>query len=329
MSKFTTRLLSVLLTSGLWLVGVVAAADRVDVSWQSPIAQDHPLVGSIHSADGALSHDALVEQLRSSTVIMIGEKHDNVDHHQLELYLLKLIAASADASSDQDAMMVVLEMLESSQQESIDALAESLGDYAALKIPTDDLKADLDWPEHGWPWDDYAAVISWTLHQRIPLVAGNISHQTMRNVYQGNVADSFVSASALKEELSEPLLDQVFAGHCELMDRESLSPMVDVQLVKDASMANALAAGSAAKRVLIAGAGHTRIDTAVPRHLQKLDDASMLSIVLAEVDPEIESAADYDLFDRFDVAIFTPVANQRDYCAELKKSLQQSPHKTE
>ena len=60
MSKFIPRLLTVLLVTGLWLVGVAVAADRVDVSWQAPIAQDHPLVGSIHSADGALSHDALV-----------------------------------------------------------------------------------------------------------------------------------------------------------------------------------------------------------------------------------------------------------------------------
>ena len=328
MSKFIPRLLTVLLVTGLWLVGVAVAADRVDVSWQAPIAQDHPLVGSIHSADGALSHDALVEQLRSSSVIMIGEKHDNVDHHQLELYLLQLIAANASASSDQNAMMVVLEMLESSQQAGIDALAENLGDYADLQIPTDDLKADLDWPEHGWPWDDYAAVISWTVHQRIPLVAGNISHETMRSVYQGDVADSFGTASALKAELSEPLLDQVFAGHCELMAKETLSPMVDVQLVKDASMANALAAGNAAKRVLIAGTGHTRIDTAVPRHLQKLNDAAVLSVALVEVHPDKQSVADYALFDQFDVVIFTPIANQRDYCAELKKSLQ-SPQSKE
>jgi hypothetical protein len=66
----------------------------------------------------------------------------------------------------------------------------------------------------------------------------------------------------------------------------------------------------------------------VPRHLQKLNDAAVLSVALVEVHPDKQSVADYALFDQFDVVIFTPIANQRDYCAELKKSLQ-SPQSTD
>ena len=61
--------------------------------------------------------------------------------------------------------------------------------------------------------------------------------------------------------------------------------------------------------------------------MQVLGESSVLSIALVEVDAEKIDAADYYLFDRFDVAIFTPIATGRDYCADLEKSLQKKTHK--
>src|SRR5690606_29319488 len=73
---------------------------------------------------------------------------------------------------------------------------------------------------------------------------------------------------ALAPELLGPQLDEMFASHCEMVPRESLGPMVEIQRIRDAVMAEALVrgAGSHGRAALIAGTGHTRV-TAVPRLL--------------------------------------------------------------
>ena len=253
--------------------------------------------------------------------ILIGEKHDNSDHHQLELLLLE--ALDEQAEKDNETLSVVFEMLDSSQQQHVDSIAEALADNEDLTLSTEQIKADLQWPEHGWAWDDYASVISWVLNRRISLLAGNIDSSQMSSVYRNGIDAEFDSALALREELQQALLEQVYEGHCELMERESLSPMVDVQLAKDAAMTNALITADTDKSVLIAGTGHTRIDSAIPIHLRLNSSGPVLSVALVEVDSDLSSITDYEMADLFDVLIFTPVANQRDYCAELEKTMEE------
>jgi len=305
----------------------VGATDSVDLNWRAPLAQDHPLVGEIYTAKAAITTEALADLMAASGYVLIGEKHDNIDHHQLELYLLKLLSerisgADENPSDESPSMGVTLEMLDRSQQSQIDQVMKQLDQSDDDRLEVADLKSALNWPEHGWPWGSYSALIGWTLNGGLPLYAGNISRETMKSVYQTGIADQFISAKELHGALNEALLDQVFDGHCGLMPKDSLGSMVDIQLVKDSSMASALVAASGKPGVLIAGTGHVRKDTAVPRHLQVLDDKPILTVALIEVDLEKRFVADYnDSFDQFDVVIFTPVANDRDYCADLEQSM--------
>jgi len=310
----------------LWLghggSSVIASADVIKLDWQSPVAQDHALAGRIFDSSGALTIADLADRMAASGFVLVGEKHDNADHHQLELYLLKLLLKQKEAGAREVSVSVALEMLNGSQQPQIDLIAEQLRQIDELEYDSAKIKTRLEWPEQGWPWDDYAAVIGWTLNNRLPLNAGNISSKTMRTVYQNGIDDRFSSARHLKTYLHDSLLDQVFDGHCGLMPKDSLASMVDIQLVKDAAMANALAVGDKETNVLIAGTGHIRKDTAVPQHLQILSSHSILTIALIEVDSDRQQVAGYSsLFDQFDIVVFTPVANQRDYCAELEQSM--------
>ena len=295
------------------------ATTDVELDWQSPLFVDHPLVGTIHTSENAISFEELVQIMARTRHILIGEKHDNPDHQQLELFLLE--ALNEQTEKDSETFSVVFEMLDSSQQKYVDSVAKVLASNEDLALSAEKIKADLQWPEHGWIWDDYADVIGWVLNSRVTLYAGNIDSSQMNSVYQNGIDAEFDSAKALREELRQPLLDQVYEGHCKLMEKESLSPMVDVQLAKDAAMAKALTEADTDKSILIAGTGHTRIDSAVPSHLRLNSSGSVLSVALVEVDPGLPSATDYEMSDRFDVLIFTPVANQRDYCAELKETM--------
>jgi uncharacterized iron-regulated protein len=297
-----------------------SAVATMPQQWQSPHYATHPLVGQIHDATGIMDWASLMQRIDASQFILLGEKHDNSDHHELERRLLRSIDESARAAG-RKRPGVVLEMLDESQQPLLDDIASRLVADDALSISADQLRADLDWPDTGWSWQDYGAAISWIVNRRLPLLAGNVSTTQMKEVYQAGIDDQHPTAKALRQPLHDALLDQVFDGHCGLMPRESLSSMVDIQLVKDAAMTQALVARADRQMVLIAGTGHTRGDSGVPAHLQQLGDDAVLSIALIEVDPERRQASDYDALALFDVLIFTPVANQRDYCAELEKSM--------
>lgn len=311
---------------GLVAIGMVGQAtadnERVQLKWESPLAQDHPLVGRVYNSDGSIKLDALGGLVANSKYVLIGEKHDNSDHHQLELYLLELMLDQGTDDDSKPSMAVVLEMLDSKQQPLVNSVTETLAASDSIMLEPDQLKVSLDWPEHGWVWSDYAAIIGWTLNSRLPLVAGNISRKTISTIYQNGIDDRFATGRSLKGPLNGPLLDQVFSGHCELMPRSSLGSMVDIQLAKDSSMANALIASTTKQSVLIAGTGHIRKDTAVPRHLELSSNESVLTLALVEVDSAKQAVSDYEgVFDQFDIVIFTPVANERDYCAEFEKSM--------
>lgn len=289
------------------------------IDWQSPLATDHPLVGAIYAKDTALSEQDLARRMAGARFLLIGEKHDNPDHQQLQVYLLQLLSRTLESGQ---SMSVVLEMLNRAQQQKVDTIAAQLAEDPGLELPADQLKSALDWPAQGWPWNDYAGVIGWLFNQRVALQAGNLDASRMRSVYRDGIGDEFISARALRNELQAPLLEQVYQGHCELMEKDSLSSMVDVQLVKDASMSAALSEAETSHSVLIAGTGHIRKDSAIPRHLRFGSGDPIVSLAMIEVDPERLAVQDYaEKADRFDIVIFTPVANQRDYCAELKKTM--------
>jgi len=73
-------------------------------------------------------------------------------------------------------------------------------------------------------------------------------------------------------------LDAVFVGHCELVPRDRLGPMVDVQAARDASMAAAMLRHPDGA-VLIAGRGHVRGDVGVPLFLNRLAPQARVATV--------------------------------------------------
>jgi len=124
------------------------------------------------------------------------------------------------------------------------------------------------------------------------------------------------------------MLQTLFDSHCRLMPKSAMPPLVTVQRVRDAVLSDNLisAAGrqGADGAVLIAGDGHIRADFGVPKHLIKRDaSARLLTIAFLEVESRLTTpeayGESYNGALPFDYVWFTPRANNRDYCAELKQ----------
>lgn len=278
--------------------------------WQSTLLVDHPLVGKIVEVESgdSLTRESLNSRLASSPYVLIGEKHDNPDHHLIEQHLLNTFAASDTA--------VVFEMLNDTQAPLIDSLKPN----ASL----DDFKQQLQWPGKGWAWQDYGPLFQTVVQQGAALLAGNIDRQTISQLYSGGVdvltdKQRFETVTAVSEKTTDSITELVFESHCKMMPREYLQPMVNIQLAKDASMASAMVRSAKSQKLLIAGNVHTRKDVGVPQHLAVKGIASA-TVAIIEVQESLQQVTDYPEVQRkqADYVWFTPKVTDKDYCEDLK-----------
>lgn len=67
------------------IIGCVACAVAAcsTMSWKSPLGRDHSLTGRIWDVSSArfIDRETLVERLAGADFVLLGERHDNPDHH--------------------------------------------------------------------------------------------------------------------------------------------------------------------------------------------------------------------------------------------------------
>lgn len=282
----------------------------------------HPLAGRIWSlANAAFVEPAEVETaVAGARFVLLGEIHDNPDHHALQAHLL------AAASEDGRKPAVVLEMLARDRQGDVDAyLVEGKG-------TAEGFGAALGWAQSGWPdYAIYRPVIEVAVAQGLPIVAGDTPREERRRIAaEGMAALGADEAAALR--LSEPLgeaadavmLDTLFDGHCGMMPREALTPLVAVQRLRDARLADAMISAGEEGAVLIAGSGHVRKDLGVPRYLAwRTPDAASVAVGFVEVvegrtEPALYAGGTADVPPSYDYLWFTPRQQRGDPCEGLR-----------
>ncbi len=298
----------------------------VPKDWQSPLAVEHPLAGTLRRvADGRrVDPGDLARAVAEADFVLLGETHDNPDHHRLQAWVLAALAAEGRRP------VVAFEMIDRDQAESLATHLAAHPDDAA------GLGAALGWSERGWPdWAIYRPIAEVALAHGLPLRAADVARQTQRDVGRRGL-DALTARrrralgldEPLPPALSESLRRELMAAHCDLLPEAALDPMAQVQRLRDAVMADSLAAAAPDSKgpvVLIAGRGHVRADRGVPWYLRRrLPEAGILTVGIFEVADESHKWRNY-LPDvpagapvSFDYAWFTPRADDRDHCAEME-----------
>jgi uncharacterized iron-regulated protein len=272
----------------------------------------HPLSGKLMDAQSSLvSFEKLSELVRQHRFVFVGEKHDNPQHHEIESRLIKM---RFDGASLKQQGKVVFEMLDESQDQAIATLKPS--------DSLDQMRTNLSWPAKTWDWAIYGPLFQEALRNDA-LSSGNIGKALVGQTYregqkslEGN--PRFTTVPAATESIKAYLLDQIFAAHCGMQSRETLQPMLVIQLAKDASMAAAMRDTTAA--MLIAGGEHVRAETGAPWHLKKAQpEADILIIQLVETKPGLSRLEDYlKSVGKADLYWFTEATPEKDYCADVK-----------
>ena len=188
-------------------------------------------------------------------VLILGEVHDNPDHHAFQADVLERARPSA----------VVFEMLTPEEAAVLNAVAR---DARAMRTASE-----------GFHWSniaDYADVLA-----NSPVIIGAaLPRASMRAAFSDGAAGVFGSDAALygldqalgaEEQAARETLQ--FEAHCQAMPMEMMPGMVQAQRLRDATIAQA--ALQALDRygpvvAVITGNGHARKDWGVPVYLARV-----------------------------------------------------------
>ncbi|OES59660.1 iron(III) ABC transporter [Pseudomonas aeruginosa] len=267
--------------------------------WQGPEGRDYPRTGRIVDlrSGATLTPGQLLERLAVASRVIVGEKHDNPDHHALELWLARALGERRAQGS------LLLEMLGPDQQPRVDAIRAQ----RKAGKPVANLEQALDWRK-GWDWSQYGPLVTWALAQPAPLLAANLERSEIMRIYKERPLPA--GTASRRDSVRLPLLAQIRESHCGMLPDDQLPAMLAVQQQRDRRMAERLR-DAPLPALLIAGGFHARRDLGVPVHLRDLGVQEVRVLLLVEAGQEVTAReADY--------AGYSPALPEKDYCAEMQ-----------
>lgn len=180
-----------ILISMITLASVSLGACRQNVT----IKQDAPgqkafltdgQIYDLHSGK-IISSSELLADLATARHLIIGEKHDNAEHHQIELWLIQNLLIQRPQGS------VLLEMLTSEQQPRVNQVKCWLKDNPVVRDSR--VQELLNW-QKGWSWEMYGDIVMQLL--RGPYPPGSIG--VMAAVSGSSVYSNFSNGSGINSK---------------------------------------------------------------------------------------------------------------------------------
>lgn len=289
--------------------------------WVSPLARLTSDTGDIRDLrDGrTLTPTALIDRLAAADFVLLGERHDNADHHRLQAWIAERLFAQ------ERRYALAFEMIDGDQSLQLAAyLATAPRDAAGLG-------AALDWNESGWPdWSLYQPIATAAVSRHLPILAANLPPSLVRGIAINGMSalpPAQAQSLHLMPDQDTAILaahtQEIQDAHCGMLPKRALAPFALAQYARDAEMARVMADQWQKDQgksgiVLIAGAGHVRKDRGVPFHLARMaPKAKVLSLAFVEArddQPRMDWAAlPYDL------VWLTARVDDGDHCAEMSK----------
>lgn len=246
-----------------------------------------------------LTPQQLLGELATADRVLVGERHDNPDHHALQRWLLEALARRDQPGS------LLLEMLNPDQQPKVDQVRARL---AGAERP-DDLAEALAW-QPGWDWALYGELVEYALGLPWPLLAANLNRGEILDIYRRQPLLAGERSGAA--EVLAVLNAQIRTSHCGLLPESQVPAMLAVQRQRDRRMAERLL-DAPQPTLLFAGTFHVRRDLGVPLHLEDLGARGPTRVlILAEEGMEVSDR-------QADFVWRTAARPAVDHCAEWRE----------
>lgn len=241
-------------------------------TWQSKELQDHKLVGKIWSKEknDYITPEELINSLSKKRFVLLGEIHDNPDHHTLQA---GIINALVKKQSQKPALVV--EMIKVDQMQRLNGYRNQPNSKAKH------LGTALRWKQNGWPeWDIYLPIGEQIFAHNLEVYPGHTTRIMIDHLIKSDMSvlpekakKIFKLDVKLEQPLNQALSEDIRVAHCNRLPERVIPPMTLVQRFRDAWMADVMIQASYDKNekrrqaILIAGNGHTRTDRGVPWYL--------------------------------------------------------------
>ncbi|GAW36637.1 hypothetical protein RA2_03711 [Roseovarius sp. A-2] len=237
----------------------------------------------------------------SQDVAILGEVHDNPDHHAEQAAQVARLQPAA----------IVFEML--TEDQAARATPGLRGDAAALAEA-------LDWADSGWPdFTMYHPIF--TAAPEAVIYGALVPRDAARAVFDSGPSEAFGPEAArygldrdLDPEEQATREAMQMAAHCDALPEEMLPGMVAVQRLRDAVLARAVVQAvdeTGGPVVVITGNGHARRDWGVPAVLDKIaPDLDIWVLGQTEDNRPLEGG--------FDAIKSAPAAPRPDPCAAFE-----------
>lgn len=255
---------------------------------------------TLHFHSAALAQSdwrAQVKTLPNAELILLGEQHDAPEHQELARLSVEVLANKKVLSA------LVLEMADAGV--STEGMPTESSETA--------VRERLKWSNAGWPWSRYGPVVMEAVRAGVPVVGSNLPRSGMTAVMKEDALDSKVPSAVLAGHR-----ERMIEGHCGLLPESQVPAMARIQIARDERMAQTASMWmrSGKSVLLLAGAEHVKKDRGIPLLLDakskgKVDVVWMQASTAVNRNPAL---ADFDWQ--------TPPVPFKDYCADMKKSMQ-------
>lgn len=256
------------------------------------------------STGAVMTPAELAGRLAAADVAVLGEVHDNADHHARQAWLIEAL----------DPAGVAFEMVPDAREGAVAGLG------------ADAVAEALDWETTGWPdWAIYRPVFVAAEGRRI--AGGGVARDELRASMKEGAAAYWTGDGdpgldePLDEELRVALEAEMMEAHCNALPAEMMPGMIESQRLRDARFAAAaLRAGAGERAVLITGNGHARTDRGVPVYLARLaPEATVLALGQIELAPGVTPEPALAEGAPYDFVWFSGTAEREDPCAVFEK----------
>ncbi|MBU3620735.1 ChaN family lipoprotein [Polynucleobacter sp. CS-Odin-A6] len=304
------RFLQVLLAFLFTFHAPVSWADKVMVKSEPPIF-------SLTSLK-AISKGALIAQLSQKDVIILGEVHDNVEHHRIHGQLINEISdfrkVASGGKKDQVFTSIIVEHLDAGNAVQFDASLERSLTNAGFN-------------PQSWVWPTHEPLFSAIASSGLSLRGGSLSSSAGKEIYSSNGASApahlklLLERATLSDASQKKLHKEIQDGHCGLFPENKIPQMAQVQRARDASLA--YEAIQYAPSILIVGNGHAWNDIGVPQVIRaNYPKVSLASVIYIEdegiSDPQKLLVKAKQLSKKADYVWFTSTMDRKDPCEKLR-----------
>ena len=306
----------------------------------------HPLIGQVLKGETPIAIEPAdcerspLQQLiaeawqviRAGGVVLLGEVHDNPQHH---LVREDILWPRWDSGAPTGGLHpgAVFEHIRADQRPLVDRFYDQASRSRRLWTATD-LLNELGWKDSGWPSAEmFEPVYGGALWAKMPVLPGDPSRERIRSLARGDrsgLSEAELALIKIGKDLPQPQIDalkqELVESHCGVMPASAFGNMNMAQRFRDAHQARALvdAAEVNGAAFLLAGNGHVRTDRAVPWYVRRLAPGrKAMSVMLLEVSAGENDAATYLPRDAdgkvaTDYVLFTPRTDRADPCLKMR-----------